>query len=77
MSLLRKILGLKPNDWVVVWSDYASWVKETYHERCFYVIKYSKFRHKYKLCTSGYAPTKHRFYNTALTKVAELNNKIL
>lgn len=74
-----------PNDWVLVWSDYAEWkivrtklfkVHDERRDICFYKIYYSKYRRKYILETSGYRPNEHKFLNEANQMLIKLQSKL-
>lgn len=84
LEKLKKWLGIKPNDWKIIWSESAvqEWIDLKVTENWFYYIEYSDSRNTYRLKTSeprfGYKqPKDHSFYGVALKKLAEYNNETI
>lgn len=86
MSWIKKLLGIKPNDWTPVWSENAYWNIAnvlrpifddviTRRQECFYVIEHSKSRKRYRITTEGYKPKEHRYYGHVLKTLTEYNTQ--
>lgn len=76
MKWLRQLLGLKPNDWVPVWTEYGIWNSDLGGKyTCFYTIYYSSIRKQLRLITEGYKPKKHKMYFYAKQELIELTNQ--
>jgi hypothetical protein len=84
MFSIFKFNLFKPNDWKLVWNDYAVWNicdsqgDSIYERKCSYEIYYSQFRGEFKLKASGHRAKEHNYYFTVvLPKFIECNKIIL
>lgn len=80
---LKYFFGIFPNDWRVVWSEMATihWTDVDIKGNFYYIIEFSESRDAFKLRCEGESlgrkAKEHKYYKTALQKLAEYNNELI
>ena len=85
MSWLGKLLGIKPDDWILMWhtqtpvrvTHYNDWGNHVTNEVANYHIMFSPSRKKYKLKMSGWNPMKWDDYTDACKMLSQFNKTLL
>lgn len=79
ISKLKKLLGIKPNDWRTIQGFRGRWIDEfdVPTGTCFHEIQYSMERNKFRIVSSGDRPKRHTIYLDAVNALSEYNRKLL